>query len=115
MKSEIVKEIIGKLLKKSSDAINAEMVLTNDIIMTIGDSKGNLHLEVGEPVDLRDDYMIYKSMNGDMVFYVEYDKIVLMSSASENLTKNKRNHNDFLNLMAELDKLTNLNKDPQED
>ena len=44
-----------------------------------------------------------------------YDKIVLMSSASENLTKNKRNHNDFLNLMAELDKLTNLNKDPQED
>ena len=51
MKSEIVKEIITKLLRKSSDAINAEMVLTNDIVMTIGDSKGNLHMEVGEPVD----------------------------------------------------------------
>lgn len=115
MKSEIVKEIITKLLRKSSDAINAEMVLTNDIVMTIGDSKGNLHMEVGEPVDLRDDYMIYKGMNGDMIFYIEYDKIVLMSSASENLTKNKANHNDFLKFMAELNKFTNTEEDSEED
>lgn len=77
MRAELVRKIIEKYSKMSSDAINASRVPTHNMKLGL-ENNSVLTIDIDEDtIELHDDFMVTKGHNDE--HFLEYDKITIVN------------------------------------